>query len=57
MTRIKIRTTPRYTPLAKVDDARIRHVGVTRFADDPADVAWLDPEHDSSAKQLANEAS
>ena len=34
---------PRYTPLSKVDDSAIREVGVRRFADDPGDVAWLDP--------------
>lgn len=44
---------PRYTPLAKVPDTAIREVGIRRFADDAADVAWLDPERDSSAKSLA----
>jgi hypothetical protein len=39
---------PRYTPLAKVDDAMIRRVGLKRFGDDPSDVAWLDPEQDVS---------
>ena len=46
---------PCYTPLNKVEDSRIREVGITRFADDPADVAWLDPDRDSSAKRLAKE--
>ena len=35
---------PRYTPLSKVDDRMIREVGINRFADDPSDVAWLDPD-------------
>jgi hypothetical protein len=43
---------PRYTPLSKVDDRMIREVGVRRFADDPTDVAWLDPTVDVSARSL-----
>jgi len=43
---------PRYTPLAKVDDAMIRAVGMKRFADSRGDVAWLDPARDSSAASL-----
>jgi len=43
---------PRYTPLVKVDDGRVREVGVRRFADDPGDVAWLDPERDRSGRSL-----
>jgi hypothetical protein len=43
---------PRYTPLSKVDDRMIREVGIKRFADDPSDVAWLDPAVDVSAKSL-----
>jgi len=43
---------PRYTPLSKVDDGMIREVGVRRFADDPGDVAWLDPERDRSGRSL-----
>ena len=39
---------PRYTPLTKVDDRMIREVGIRRFADDPTDVAWLDPTVDVS---------
>ena len=46
---------PRYTPLVKVDDSKIREVGVRRFADDPADVAWLDPHADRSGRSLAQE--
>jgi hypothetical protein len=45
---------PRYTPLRKVDDAMIRAVGIRRFADQTADVAWLDPTADSSAKSLSS---
>jgi hypothetical protein len=44
---------PRYTPLSKVDDRMIREVGVRRFADDPSNVAWLDPAVDVSARSLA----
>ncbi|WP_435018867.1 phytanoyl-CoA dioxygenase family protein [Tundrisphaera sp. TA3] len=44
---------PRYTPLDKVDDAQIREVGIKRFADDSADVAWLDPAEDTSGQSLA----
>ena len=33
----------------------IREVGVKRFADDPSDVAWLDPEVDVSARSLGKE--
>lgn len=43
---------PRYTPLAKVDDAAILEVGATRFSDDASDVAWLDPAKDTSAASL-----
>ena len=46
---------PRYTPLDRVQDGMIRQVGVKRFADDGSDVAWLDPDHDASAKSLPNE--
>ncbi len=46
---------PRYTPLSKVDDRMIREVGVKRFADDPSDVAWLDPVKDESSRSLAAE--
>ncbi len=46
---------PRYTPLSKVDDRMIREVGVRRFADDPGDVAWLDPDRDASGRSPATE--
>ena len=45
---------PRYTPLSKVDDRMIREVGVERFADDPGDVAWLDPVEDGSSRSLSS---
>ncbi|MDP6354653.1 MAG: phytanoyl-CoA dioxygenase family protein [Planctomycetota bacterium] len=43
---------PRYTPLEPVDDSAIKEVGVSRFADDASDVAWLDPTEDVSARSL-----
>ncbi len=46
---------PRYTPLEKVDDGAIRAVGVRRFADDAADVAWLDPSADASSRAPARD--
>ena len=48
---------PRYTPLAKVEDAMILEVGAKRFADDTSDVAWLDPNKDSSAASLREKTS
>ena len=42
---------PRYTPLEKVDDAAIKRVGITRFADSSSDVAFLDPKDDRSVKE------
>jgi len=41
---------PRYTPLDVVPDTRIREVGIRRFADSAADVAWLDVTRDRSAR-------
>jgi len=43
---------PRYTPLSKVDDSKIKEVGVKRFSDDESDVAWLDDQEDQSARGL-----
>jgi ectoine hydroxylase len=43
---------PRYTPLVKVEDAAILEAGARRFAEDAADVAWLDPGKDTSATRL-----
>ena len=43
---------PRYTPLAKVPDSMIKQVGIRRFEDDPADVAWMDDASDKSARVL-----
>jgi ectoine hydroxylase-related dioxygenase (phytanoyl-CoA dioxygenase family) len=44
---------PRYTPLHKVPDSAIKEAGLRRFADGHADVAWLEPSHDHSARSLA----
>jgi ectoine hydroxylase-related dioxygenase (phytanoyl-CoA dioxygenase family) len=43
---------PRYTPLDIVPDARIKEVGVRRFAE-AGDVAWLAGDQDRSARVLA----
>ncbi|MCC9599060.1 phytanoyl-CoA dioxygenase family protein [Stieleria sp. JC731] len=44
---------PRYIPLERMDDAAIKQIGVRRFADDDdSEVAFLDPNHDASAKSL-----
>lgn len=42
---------PRYTPLSVVPDTQIKQVGVSRFAD-AGNVAWLEANRDSSAKEL-----
>jgi ectoine hydroxylase-related dioxygenase (phytanoyl-CoA dioxygenase family) len=41
---------PRYTPLSVVPDSAIREAGLRRFSDSSADVAWLDPAIDRSAR-------
>ena len=46
---------PRYTPLEKVDDSAIKAVGVKRFADDPSDVVWLDPNVDRGVQSPETE--
>ena len=43
---------PRYTPLSKVPDSAIKEVGVKRFADSSAEVAWMDDSTDQSARGL-----
>lgn len=43
---------PRYTPLDVVSDARIKEVGVRRFADGATDVAWLSDDKDRSARSF-----
>ncbi|MGA8027443.1 MAG: phytanoyl-CoA dioxygenase family protein [Bryobacteraceae bacterium] len=43
---------PRYTPLSKVPDSAIRDAGLRRFGDTTANVAWLDPNQDESARSL-----
>ncbi|HEY2785679.1 MAG TPA: phytanoyl-CoA dioxygenase family protein [Fimbriiglobus sp.] len=45
---------PRYTPLSVVADSAIKRVGVKRFAES-GDVAWLEGQRDSSAKELLAE--
>ena len=45
---------PRYTPLAKVEDAAILEAAQKRFAD-AGDVGWLDPGRDASARGLGDE--
>ena len=46
---------PRYTPLDRLDDGAIKEMGIKRFADDSSNVAWLDPNHDTSARSLEQE--
>jgi ectoine hydroxylase len=43
---------PRYTPLDRLDDTKIKEIGVKRFGDDLAEVAFLDPDRDASARTL-----
>lgn len=46
---------PRYTPLSKVDDGKIKEVGIKRF-EDAGDVAWLENNRDASATKLAKKS-
>ncbi|MEM0927111.1 MAG: phytanoyl-CoA dioxygenase family protein [Planctomycetota bacterium] len=48
---------PRYTPLEILDDSAICEIGVKRFADDPSEVSFLDPDHDASAHSLDTSSS
>ena len=43
---------PRYTPLHKVPDTAIKEAGLRRFSDAHADVAWMNPATDDSARSL-----
>ena len=43
---------PRYTPLIKVPDARIRECGDRRFAAVEGQDVWLAPDHDTTASTL-----
>jgi hypothetical protein len=43
---------PRYTPLTKVPDAKIREYGLKRFAGSESEGLWLVPEKDQSATTL-----
>lgn len=45
---------PRYTPLVPLEDEAICEIGVKRFADDTDAAAFLDPNHDASARSLEN---
>jgi hypothetical protein len=45
---------PRYTKLHKVDDGKIKEVGIKRFEEGMEDVNFLDPERDHSSKSLEN---
>jgi hypothetical protein len=47
---------PRYTPLDKVDDSKIKEVGIKRFSDDESDVAWLEDAEAQSARGLDEES-
>lgn len=47
---------PRYTKLEKVDDSKIKEVGMKRFEDSPADASFLDPDRDHSSKSLENKS-
>ncbi|MCL5745210.1 MAG: phytanoyl-CoA dioxygenase family protein [Acidobacteria bacterium] len=47
---------PRYTPLAKVPDSAVRAAGLKRFGDSRAEVDWLDPATDTSARSTATQA-
>ena len=40
------------TKKADESSSLIKEIGIKRFADDASDVAWLDPEHDASARSL-----
>jgi hypothetical protein len=44
---------PRYTPLVKAPDSAVREAGLKRFGDSTADVAWLSPDRDQSARSLS----
>ena len=46
---------PRYTPLDRLDDSAIKTIGIRRFEDDTDEAAFLDPNHDASAKSLVRE--
>jgi ectoine hydroxylase len=44
---------PRYTPLVKVDEGAIKRVGIRRFSDTDAGVAWLADRDNNTARGLA----
>jgi ectoine hydroxylase-related dioxygenase (phytanoyl-CoA dioxygenase family) len=43
---------PRYTPLKKVDDSKVKEAGLNRFGEGENSVDWLDPNKDESARSL-----
>ena len=43
---------PRYTPLVKVPDSRIREYGERRFSGDEKSDVWLAEERDTTARNL-----
>jgi hypothetical protein len=43
---------PRYTPLGKVPDSRIREYGARRFSGDEGSEVWLAEERDTTARTL-----
>ena len=46
---------PRYTPLERLEDSAIKRIGIRRFTEqDNMQVAFLDPDHDASAKSLGD---
>jgi hypothetical protein len=47
---------PRYTKLNKVDDNKIKEVGMKRFEDSFSDVNFLDPDRDHSSQSLENKS-
>ncbi|QDV42768.1 1-deoxypentalenic acid 11-beta-hydroxylase [Stieleria neptunia] len=46
---------PRYTPIDRLQDSAIKQIGIKRFDADTAEAAFLDPNHDASAKSLRDE--
>ncbi|MDV6034123.1 MAG: phytanoyl-CoA dioxygenase family protein [Phycisphaera sp. RhM] len=46
---------PRYTPINRLDDSAIKQIGIKRFDTDTVEAAFLDPNHDASAKSLRDE--
>ncbi|WP_442505547.1 phytanoyl-CoA dioxygenase family protein [Novipirellula sp. SH528] len=47
---------PRYTPLDRLPDSAIKQIGAQRFSGDQAEMAWLDPKREASARRLEEDA-